>query len=240
MNYTVCITGTTRGIGLELAKQYAEAGWKVLACSRHPEATALQELKNSYPHLSVLELDVCNAQQITKLANRLQNTPIDLLINSAGIFGQKEEEDEPDQAFETITPQTLQDVFMTNAIAPLMVARSLLNNLIESQLKTVVTITSRAGSIGDNTSGGMYAYRASKAAINMLMKSFAVDLHAKQIKVFLLHPGWVKTDMGGPDALITAETSVKGMRQVIDEKAKEPTINTQNLFFNYQGEELPW
>lgn len=240
MNYTVCITGTTRGIGLELAKQYAEAGWEVLACSRRPEAAPLQALNDIYPNLSIVELDVCNLQQIQQLANHLHNKPIDLLINSAGIFGKKEEDEDSDQAFETVNPETMQNVFMTNAIAPLMVARSLLNNLIESQLKTVVTITSRAGSIGDNLSGGMYAYRASKAAVNMVMKGFAVDLHAQQIKVLLLHPGWVKTDMGGPDALIDAETSVKGMRQVIDRKIKEPITNTQNLFFNYQGEELPW
>jgi len=240
MNHTVLITGTTRGIGLEFAKQYAEAGWEVLACARRVEAPGLQALKNKYSNLSILELDVCDQQQIEKLSTRLQGKPIDLLINSAGIFGIKEEGREENQTFETVDGKAMQTVFMTNTVAPLMIARALINNLVKSQLKTVVTITSRVGSIQDNTSGGMYAYRASKVAVNMVMKSFAVDLQSEKIKVILLHPGWVKTDMGGPDALVDVETSVTGMRQVIDQKINGSTINTQNLFFNYENNELPW
>lgn len=237
---TVCITGTTRGIGLELAKQYAEAGWDVLACSRHPKTAALQALKNLHSNLSILELDVCDQRQIEKLARDVQDTPIDLLINSAALYGKDEEDDEHKQTFETVSPEAMQAVFTTNSIAPLMLSRALLNNLMRSKLKTIVTVTSRGGSIGDNTSGGAYAYRASKAAVNMVMKGLAVDLQLQKIKVLLLHPGWVKTDMGGPDALIDVTTSVEGMRRVIDEKIKEQVLDTENLFFNYRGEGLPW
>ena len=240
MSYTVCITGTTRGIGLELAKQYAEAGWKVLACSRHPEAVALQTLKNLNSNLSILELDVCNQRHIEKLARDLQDTPIDLLINSAGIYSKEEENDEDTQTLEAVSLENMQAVFRTNSIAPLMISQALLNNLMISQLKTNVTITSRVGSISDNLSGGSYAYRASKAAVNMVMKGLAVDLYSKKIKVLLLHPGWVKTDMGGPEAPIDVTSSVRGMRTVINEKIKEQIPDTENLFFNYRGESLPW
>lgn len=236
INYTVCITGATRGIGLEFVKQYAEAGWEVLACSRHPETPALQALKSKHTNnVFILELDVCNENQIERLVNHLKDKPIDLLINSAGIYGN----DYADQAFYTVNSEAMLEVFKVNAIAPLMVSRSLLNNLVKSRLKMIVTITSCAGSISDNTSGGTYAYRASKAAVNMVVKSLAVDLKPREIKVFLLHPGWVKTDMGGSDALIDAESSIKGMRHVIEEQIRNP-IDTENIFFNYQGQILPW
>lgn len=240
MKHTVCITGTTRGIGLEFVKQYAEAGWQVLACARHPETSALQSLKSKYSHISIFQLDVCDEDQIKKLANLLQDKPIDLLINSAGIYGKEENDDDADQALHMIDSEAMLKLFKVNAIAPLMISRTLLDNLLISRLKMIVTITSRGGSIGDNTSGGIYAYRASKAAVNMVMKSLAVDLKSKEIKVLLLHPGWVKTDMGGADALIDAQASVKGMRDVIDDHIKASTIETENIFYNYQGQMLPW
>lgn len=236
MSNTVCITGTTRGIGLEFVKQYAEVGWKVFACSRHPKATALQRLKSMYSNVSILKLDVCEQSQIEKLAIGLQDIPIDLLINSAGIYGS----DEYKQNFENVRFEEMQGVFMTNSLAPLVISRTLLPNLVSGELKTIVTLTSRMGSISDNTSGGSYAYRVSKAAINMVMKNLAIDLQSKKIKVILLHPGWVKTDLGGPEALIGVTDSVKGMRTVIDKKLKEEAINTEHLFFNYRGEIVPW
>lgn len=240
MKHTVLITGTTRGIGLEFAKQYAAAGWDVLACSRHPEAAALQQLTSIHSNVSVWELDVCNPKQIRKLVNDLQGKPIDLLINSAGIYGWEENDEDADQTLDNVSIEAMSKVYEVNCIAPLMLSRSLLPNLEMSLLRTIVSITSRAGSIGDNTNGGIYAYRSSKAALNMAMKSLAVDLKPQQIKVILLHPGWVKTDMGGPDALIDTETSVKGMRQVIDTQVQKPTIDTDNIFMNYKGEILPW
>lgn len=240
MNYTVCITGTTRGIGLEFVKQYAQAGWNVLACSRHPEAPALQAVKSQYHNVSIFDLDICDENQIIKLANLLQDVPIDILINSAGIYDKEEKDDDTAQALSVVSFEAMLEVFKVNAIAPLMVSRSLLKNLQKSRLKMIVTISSRGGSIGDNTSGGTYAYRASKAAINMVMKSLAVDLKSQEIKVLLLHPGWVKTDMGGPGALIDVETSVKGMRQVIEEHVNSSSADTETIFFSYQGQTIPW
>lgn len=240
LTYTVCITGTTRGIGLELARQYAKDGWKVLACSRHPEAQSLKDLTDEFENVSVLELDVRNEQHIETLAKLLQGQLIDLLINSAGIYGQMENDDEGEQAFDSVTAGAMKKVFMVNAVAPLMISRALLPSVEISQLKTMVTISSRGGSISDNTSGGAYAYRPSKAAVNMVMKSLAVELIPKQIRVLLLHPGWVKTDMGGPNALIDVETSVKEMRQFLDEKTRDQTLDTDNIFFNRQGDLVPW
>jgi NAD(P)-dependent dehydrogenase (short-subunit alcohol dehydrogenase family) len=240
MKHTVCITGTTRGIGLEFAKQYAEAGWEVLACSRHPQAPVLQELKKEYTNVSIWELDVCMEDQIKQLAKDLQDKPIDLLINNAGIYGLKEDDDDADQTLETVSIEAMEKVYRVNCIGPLLVTRSLLNNIKKSQLKTIVTITSRAGSIGDNSSGDMYAYRPSKAGVNIVMKSLAVQLKPQEIRVLLLHPGWVKTDMGGTGAEVDVQTSVSKMRQVIEKQTLNPEIDTDNLFFNRQGEILPW
>lgn len=236
MTNTVFITGATRGIGLELSKQYAKANWKVLACSRHPETPDLQALKNLHSNVSIVKLDVSNQDEIKKVATDLRDTPIDLLINCAGIYGNGKRE----QDLEDITPEDMEAVFKTNSIAPLMVSRAFLPQLELSRFKTIVTISSRIGSITDNTSGEIYAYRTSKAAVNMIMKSLAVDLSPKKIKVILLHPGWVKTDMGGAGADIDVSTSVEGMRRVIESKLEVSTPDTEHLFFNYKGEAIPW
>lgn len=131
-------------------------------------------------------------------------------------------------------------VYLVDCIALLLVSRALLNNVLKSQLKTIATISSRAGSISDNKSGGDYAYRPAKAGVNQIMKSLAVEKKDQELRVLPLSPGWVKTDMGGPDAKIDSETSVKGMHQVIDTQIKKPTIDTDNIFFHYDGTILPY
>lgn len=226
---TVLITGTNRGIGLTLAKQYAEAGWRVLACCRAPEsASALNALATQHTNIEVFTLDVANFSQIDALAQQLKNVAIDVLINNAGIY--------PSGDLSDKDVETWLDGFKVNSIAPLKMAKAFTPHVAKSQLKKVATLSSKMGSIDDNTSGGSYMYRSTKTAINMVMKSLSVDLAPAGIAVVTLHPGWVETDMGGPNALINTETSVAGLRQVIDNLSLDNT----GRFIAYDGKEIAW
>lgn len=230
MSYTVLISGASRGIGLEFVKEYLQDGWHTIACCRKPDAAEeLHDLKSKYKNLDIHALDVTNSDQINQLAKDLSNTPIDVLIHNAGIYG------DHDVTFGHIGTDNLQRVFMTNAAAPLKISEALYNNVKNSTLKKIVYISSRIGSIADNTTGKAYAYRASKAAGNMLIKSMAIDVLNDGIHVLILHPGWVKTDMGGPNALITVTESVSGMRNVIDQENLP-----SGSFFSYDGKAIPW
>ncbi len=235
MQQTVCITGTSRGIGLEFAKQYAKDGWQVYATCRNPEtASQLQALSREYSNIIILPLDVTDEIAITKLAATLKGKPIDVLINNAGIYNGSQE------TLEKVSSEILMQTFKTNAVAPLLIARALMENIKLSQRKIIVNLSSALGSIQDTNSTGSYAYRTSKAALNMLMKTLAIDCQALQIQILVLHPGWVKTDMGGKSALIEASTSVEGLRKVI-EKTMGKSLNPQDpMFINYKGDIIHW
>lgn len=223
--YTVLITGTNRGIGLEFTRQYAEAGWRVYACCRDPHtATALQSLADQYPNLSIHALDVGDLSQITQLSKQLEAVPIDILINNAGIYP------------ESTDTQTWLNAFKINTIAAFEMVKSFTPNLRKGQLRKIATLSSKMGSIDDNGSGGSYGYRTSKAAANMMMKSLSIDLAPEGIAVVTLHPGWVLTDMGGPNALINTQTSVSGMRRVIDKLS----LTNSGQFIAYDGQQIPW
>lgn len=229
MSYTVLITGANRGVGLEFVKQYCADGWRVIACCRNPDkALELQKLQKQFSTLSIHPLEVTDEQQIQALTQELKNTPIDLLINNAGVFGDSHIK------FGQNTVETLQNVFTINAIAPLKISEAFVENVAKSQLKKIVTISSVMGSISEKAYGGAYAYSASKAAVNMLMRIAAIELEPRGIKVLLLDPGWVKTAMGGPDARISTETSVTGMRQVIAQFTETST------FLSYDGTCIAW
>jgi NAD(P)-dependent dehydrogenase (short-subunit alcohol dehydrogenase family) len=228
---TVLITGANRGLGLEFARQYALDEWQVLACCRDPKkAEQLQKLSTQYNNITIYKLDVTKETEITKLTETLDKMPIDLLINNAGIYGDKA------STLERLSTQELNKVFLTNTIAPLLISRALSNNLMLGQMKVIATISSLMGSISNNNSGGSYAYRASKSALNMIMKNLSIDYKTKGIHVLVLHPGWVKTDMGGEQAPLDINTSITGMRKVILEQAKK----NQGLFYSYDGEEISW
>ncbi len=221
---TVLITGTNRGIGLELARQYAADGWRVHACARNlAKATALKVLRGD---VKLHELDVADEAQIAALAQALGGETIDLLVNNAGVGG----------ADEATDPEPWLEVFRVNSIAPVRVLQALLPNLQRSKDPRVLNLTSRMGSIADNSSGGSYAYRSSKAALNAAMKSLAIDLKSKGITIAVMHPGWVKTDMGGPGAPVTPKASAEGLRRVI--AAMKPSES--GAFLNYDGARLPW
>lgn len=224
---TVFVTGAGRGLGLEFARQYLAEGCKVLAARRQP-SSALDELQNRHPDsLRQLVLDVSDLAAVAALPQQLAGQAIDLLINNAGIYGGIH------QQLTDCDPQEFQRVFMVNALAPLFLTKQLLPLLAKDAI--IAHVTSLMGSMADNGSGGDYAYRASKAALNAIGKSMAVDLAGRH-PVILLHPGWVRTDMGGAAALIDAASSVNGMRSVI--AGLQPWDSGR--FFKYDGSELPW
>jgi len=227
--HTVFITGAKRGIGFEFTKQYAEDGWKVLACCRDPaNAPELLALAQKNSNIQVVTLDVMNFKQIEQVADTLQHTPIDVLINNAGIY--------PESRFGDVDMDEWSTAFKINSMAPLKLAEAFQANLAKSELKKLATLSSKMGSIEDNTSGGSYIYRSTKTAVNMVMKSLSIDLATTGISVVTLHPGWVLTDMGGPNALINVKTSVSGLRNVID---KLSLVNT-GKFIAYDGKEIAW
>jgi NAD(P)-dependent dehydrogenase (short-subunit alcohol dehydrogenase family) len=227
--HTVFITGAKRGIGFEFARQYAEDGWKVLACCRDPaNAPNLLALAQKNSNVQVITLDVMNFKQIEQVAGTLQHTPIDVLINNAGIY--------PESRFGDVDMDEWSTAFKINSMAPLKLAEAFQANLAKSQLKKLATLTSKMGSIDDNTSGGSYIYRSTKTAANMVMKSLSIDLAPAGISVVTLHPGWVLTDMGGPNAMINVKTSVSGLRNVI---ANLSLVNT-GKFIAYDGKEIAW
>lgn len=229
---TLLITGANRGLGLEFTRQYAAAGWRVLACCRTPhQATALQALADATPgQISLHALDVADLEAIDMLARELRGTPVDLIINNAGIY--------PDRrgGFGQTDYDAWLQAFLVNTMAPMKMVEAFIGNLELGQRKIVATISSKMGSVTDNTSGDCYLYRSSKAATNMVVKSLALDLAARGIRAVVLHPGWVQTDMGGPNALITPAQSIAGMRQVLDRL----TDADSGRFISYDGTEVPW
>lgn len=231
--YTTLITGANRGIGLELARQHAADGWRVHACCRQPDqADALNQLAAQYPDLvQIHPLDVTDLAQIERLANTLAQEAIDLLLNNAGVY--------PDDEFKNfghVDYAKWMHAFQVNTMAPLKMAEAFVAQVARSKLKIIATISSMMGSIDDNTSGGSYLYRSSKAAVNMVNKSLALDLRDKGITAVVFNPGWVLTDMGGPNAVITVAQSVTGLRQVIGKL----TLADSGKFLNYDGREIAW
>lgn len=230
---TILITGANRGIGMEFVRQYAADGWRVLACSRFPEKSdALNKLAAQYPDLLIVHaLDVADHVQIERLAQKVANESIDLLINNAGIYP-----DSDKGGFGHTDYAEWMQAFRINTMAPLKMTEAFATQIASSKQKTIVTITSMMGSIADNDSGGSYLYRSSKAAVNMVVKSLAIDLKPLGITAAVFHPGWVKTEMGGPNAMITAEQSVAGMRLMISRL----TMADSGKFFGFDGKEIPW
>lgn len=225
---SVLITGANRGIGLEMARQYAADGWKVYACVRDTKKARILNMADG--DITVLPLDVTSDKSIAALAKTLKNKPIDILVNNAGIFGAGP------QDFGKTDAKGWLKTFHVNAIGPLHVLEALIPNLAKGKNKVAATISSLMGSIADLQSGGNYAYRTSKAAVNMTMSIAAREMKERGITVVLLNPGWVQTDMGGSAAPLVAEDSVKGLRKVLS-KVKS---SDSGKFINHDGTKLPW
>jgi NAD(P)-dependent dehydrogenase (short-subunit alcohol dehydrogenase family) len=228
----VLITGANRGLGLEFARQYLADGWQVLASCRDPDsASELQRLaKASSGKLTVVSMDVADAESVHKAATQLDGVAIDLVINSAGIIGVS------GQRAGNVDYASWAHVLDVNTMGPLRVLEAFIDHIARSKRKLVVTITSGMGSIGDNTSGGSIAYRSSKAAVNMVMRSAAIDLAPRRISCVVVNPGWVKTDMGGPSATLTPQESVTALRRLIETLG----LNNSGKFYHYDGNEYPW
>lgn len=219
----VLITGTSRGIGRAFVEQYAAAGWQVTATVRtEPQAPIAA-------NVDLRRLDVAAPQTFADFARRIDR-PIDVLINNAGRFGPRP------QTSADVTPELFAEVMTVNALAPLLLTRALLAQLRAGTAKKLVTITSRMGAFSENANGSAPAYRASKAALNMLMRSLSFEVGPQGLGVLLLHPGWVRTDMGTDAADLDVEASVTGMRAVID--AFDPA--EQVAFRNWDGRAIAW
>lgn len=231
---TTLITGANRGIGLEFAKQYAADGWRVFACTRNAEKSDdLNVLATKQPgQITVHTLDVENHAQIDELARSLSDELIDLLINNAGIYA----ESHHSGVFTSANYEAWARTFLVNTMATLKMTQAFTSQILRSSQKKMVTISSKMGSIADNTGGGSYMYRSSKAAVNMVVKTLAVDLKPSGLIAAALHPGWVQTAMGGPNALISTTKSVSGMRRVIDGL----TLADSGRFIAYDGQIIPW
>lgn len=224
---TVLLTGANRGIGLAFAETFARDGWTLHACCRHPEkAKALQALAGT---VNLHRLDVTDGLQVASLARELLGEPIDLLINNAGVYG-------PRTGFGETDHDDWLDVLKVNTVAPLRIVERFVEHVAESDRKLIVNISSVLGSIAENSAGGSYIYRSSKAALNMVVKGLSVDLAERGITVIAVHPGWVRTDMGGQEAAVTPDDSVAGMRALIDRAGPEDN----GKFFNHLGNLLPW
>ncbi len=229
MSQTVFITGANRGIGLSLTELYLQQGDQVHATSRNlAESEELQALTSTHARLTLHELDVTNYPHVTQLAKELP--AIDLLINNAGYYGPK------GYGFGNTDIEEWRKVFEINTIAPLKLVEAFYPLLQAGSTKKIACISSKVGSMTENTSGGGYIYRSSKAALNSVVKSLSNDLTSEGFSVLALHPGWVRTAMGGPNALIETQTSAAGLAKVI----AQSTQKNSGQFINYDGTQLPW
>lgn len=227
---SVLITGANRGIGLEFARSFAADGWRVHACCRSPDKAAdLKALcETAGGAVSVHRVDVTDGLKVASLARELADVPLDILLNNAGVYG-------PRTGFGETDYDDWLPVLAVNLLAPMRMAERFVEHVAASERKLIVNISSRMGSIAECT-GGSYVYRSSKAALNMVVKCLSVDLAPRGLRVIAFHPGWVKTDMGGPNAEVAPAQSVAGMRAVIEGLGPDDG----GKFFSYDGAILPW
>ncbi len=220
---SVLITGCDTGLGREFAIQYARAGFEVHACYRDPA----NRIDDSGMHHHALDVTV--VAQFDALKAELGDAPIDVLVSNAGIGREL-------GRLGSLDFDEVQRILMTNTVGPLRLVETLTDNVAASRQRRIAIVSSRMGSIASNLTGGHYGYRASKAGLNAIGRSLAIDLAARGITVAMLHPGWVATAGGGPDAPITASESVEAMRAIVARLGNHETGG----FFTISGQLLPW
>jgi NAD(P)-dependent dehydrogenase (short-subunit alcohol dehydrogenase family) len=228
---SVLLTGASRGLGLEFARQYAAAGWRVIATCRDPtRAAALQALAGVSPAgtLEIHALDAGDLAAVASLAGRLSGLALDVVIANAGIWGPRE------MTAERVDAACWTETFHINTIAPLALAGAFRPHLERGTERKALALSSALGSIGENTTGGLTAYRSSKAALNAAWRSFAID--HPQLIAAVLHPGWVRTDMGGPGAPLGPAESIAGLRRVI----AGLTAADSGGFYGHDGKTHGW
>ena len=219
---TVLITGASRGLGREFARQFAAQGWRVIATCRNPAAADIEG--------EVHAMDVTDAQSVQSLADKLAGDPIDLLLNNTGVYGPR------DSDFGRIDYDAWDEVLRINALAPIRVAEAFADHVLGSELKQMVFISSMMGSIAQTSVGDGFIYRSSKTCLNMAVNILSNQLRPRGATCVLFHPGWVRTDMGGPSAAIDPTVSVGGMMNVIKRLKPEDS----GRFINYDGFDFPW
>lgn len=225
---TVLITGAGRGIGWEFARQYAGDGWDVIATCRNPAAESM--LADLGSRVSVYEADMRNADDLERLSAKIGNRPIDIMILNAATDGPRANSE---KAFDR---EVWGEVMSVNVVAPLQLVDLFANNVAASREKTIVALSSELGSVGGQFPGGKPAYRASKAALNNVMRRVSGQLAKRGIVTLIVHPGWVRAGLGSPDAPVAVADSVGGMRRLIDRAGPLES----GRFFAYDGAELPW
>lgn len=230
---SVLITGSNRGLGLEWVRQYAAEGWRVYATCRHPtEAHDLQEMAAREKIISIHGLDVTESEEINALAGELMKKPIDVLINNAGVYLEKHAE----VGLRRLRYADWEYTFRVNTLGAVRVTEAFQEHVSRSQKRLVVVISTQMASISDIAAPGAYYYRSTKAALNAVMEGITHELKPKGIGVLILHPGWVRTRMGGEGTSLVPPESVRGMRALVDNFTLEQT----GRFFRYDGIEMPW
>ena len=238
MSNTWLISGANRGIGLGYASQLLAMGEKVIAGVRDPDnAESLTELSRQYkPLLSISRLDMNDWDSIDSFAGNLKERRIDYLINNAGLYGGSWTKDSHRQSVDSMDYELWEEIMRVNVIAQFRLTRALEESLMRSGNPLVVMMSSDLGSIGNNKQGQSYAYRTSKAALNMIARSLAVDLRERGIRVISMAPGWTQTALGGWSAMWKVEDSVAKQIKVIAALGPEDT----GRFLNLHGESVPW
>jgi NAD(P)-dependent dehydrogenase (short-subunit alcohol dehydrogenase family) len=221
----VLITGCSQGLGLELATVFSANCWNVIAGVRNVNSV---DSRLQLANIRLLSLDVQKSEDISNISQELASLPIDIIINNAGIF--KEDN------LEIVSTEDMLEMYCTNAIAPLLITQKLINNIILGSNKTIVVISGRMGSFDSYSGTGFYGYRASKAAANMLTKIMAHDLSDKNVKVIAIHPGWIKTKMGGKNAKICPNKSANSIFKLINNTHEIET----GVFYTFEGQKLKW
>jgi len=228
---TLFVTGANRGVGLALTQQYLEADWQVIATCRNPDnADELNRLASDFDSLSIKPLEVTQAAAIDALVTSLDGHPIDILINNAGVYGQS------NSYFGNTNTEQWLNALNTNTIAPIKIMEALVDNVAASEKRIIASMGSKMGSMDDNTSGGSYVYRSTKAALNAAMVSAAHDLKPRGITTVILHPGWVRTDMGGPNGEISTAESATLLRNIL----AKVSLENAGDFYDIDGSIIPW
>ena len=230
---SVLVTGSNRGLGLEWVKQYAKEGWQVFATCRHPtEAFDLQDLSIRQKNISIHRLDVTKPDEINAVAVELLNESIDVLLNNAGVYLEKFWE----VSLGCLRYEDWEYTFQVNTMGAVRLAEAFQDHVARSKKRLIATISTHMGSITDIDEPGSYYYRSSKAALNAAMKGLSRELKPLRIGVLLLHPGWVRTRMGGQDTSLLPPESVRSMRKLVENF----TIEQTGRFYRYDGIEMPW
>ena len=230
---SILITGSNRGLGLEWVRQYLDLGWRVYATCRHPhQAQDLKCLQQTHNALSIHQLDITHPEDVRRITQELSDIKLDILVNNAGVYFEQWGKDKLGRIDYVAWLETLK----VNTLGAIRVTEALRKQLARGDKRLVITITSHMGSLEDIQSSNDYAYRSSKAALNAVMKGLAYELAESGIGILLVHPGWVRTRMGGSSAPLSTQESVTDMRKLVDQF--KPTDSGQ--FYRHDGVIIPW